>query len=269
MAIKNISLNLKWLIGLTLATLLIVVTIKAIWGQLWSMADYQTLIRRLPYILIGNQNGWAIKGGFAMNIIMSVSCMILATILGLLLGLTQISPNSFIRFCAWFLTQLFRNSPWLVILFVIFYLLPFEINFGNLNLQFSPTARSILGLSLVVAANISEIVRGAIQSIPSGQWEAAAAMGYTRRQILWLVILPQAVQRMIPPWMNWYAILTMGTTLTNLVGVSEGLTAVREVLALEGERLAVPLYALLMLLFFIYCYPIAWWTKKLEQGFNY
>jgi len=94
-------------------------------------------------------------------------------------------------------------------------------------------------------------------------------MGYTRRQILWLVILPQAVRRMIPSWVNWYAILTMGTTLTNLVGVAEGLTAVREVLELEGEGLAVPLYAVLMLLFFIYCYPIAWYTRKLEQRFAY
>ncbi|NEO12228.1 MULTISPECIES: hypothetical protein [unclassified Moorena] len=57
-------------------------------------------------------------------------------------------------------------------------------------------------------------------------------------------------------------------TRPNLVGVREGLTTVREVLALEGEDLAVPLYTLLMLLFFIYCYPIAWYTKKLEQRFN-
>ncbi|NES21124.1 MAG: ABC transporter permease subunit, partial [Symploca sp. SIO3E6] len=135
---------------------------------------------------------------------------------------------------------------------------------GFTTIEFSPVAKSIIGLSLVVAANISEIVRGAIQSIPSGQWEAAEAMGYTRRQILQLVILPQAVRRMIPPWMNWYAILTMGTTLTNLVGVPEGLTAVREVLELEGEGLAIPLYTVLMLLFFIYCYPIARLTKELE-----
>ena len=117
----------------------------------------------------------------------------------------------------------------------------------------------------MVAANISEIVRGAIQSIPSGQWEAARAMGYTSNQILRLVIFPQAFKRMIPPWMNWYAILTMATTLTNLVGVPEGLTSVRQVLELEGERFAIPLYTILMLLFFLYCYPIAWWTRKLEQ----
>jgi polar amino acid transport system permease protein len=269
MAIKDISVKLKWLTGLTLATVLLTIAIVAIWGKFWLAEDYQILIRRFPYILIGNQNGWAIKGGFAINIFISLVCTAVGTILGTFLGLAQLAPERPIRSCAWLLTQFFRNSPWLVILFVMFYLLPFEVSFGWLNFQFSPIAKSIIGLSLVLAANISEIVRGGIRSIPSGQWEAAMAMGYTRRQILWLIVMPQAVRRMIPPWMNWYAILTMGTTLTNLVGVPEGLTAVREVLALEGERLAIPLYAFLMLLFFIYCYPIAWGTKKLERRFNY
>ena len=264
MAVKNNSRKLLWLITIALVACLLIITV----GKLW-FPDYQIILNRLPYILIGNQNGWAIQGGFALNIFISLSSMILATILGTFLGLGQIAPQKIIRVIAWLVTQFFRNSPWLVILFVMLYLLPFQVNLGSFSWEFSPTAKAIIGLALVVAANISEIVRGAIQSIPSGQWEAAIAMGYTRRQILWLVILPQAVQRMIPPWVNWYAILTMGTTLTNLVGVREGLTTVREVLALEGEGLAVPLYTLLMVLFFIYCYPIAWYTKKLEQHFNY
>ncbi len=266
---KNIKLKSILFIGIALATLLAIAILNSPETKFWLAEDWQILLRRLPYILIGNQNGWEIKGGFAMNIFISLSSMILATILGTFLGLMQVASKRLIRAIAWFLTQLFRNSPWLVILFVMLYLLPFEINLGGLSWEFSPTAKSIIGLALVVAANISEIVRGAIQSIPSGQWEASAAMGYTRKQILWLVILPQAVRRMIPSWVNWYAILTMGTTLTNLVGVAEGLTAVREVLELEGEGLAVPLYAVLMLLFFIYCYPIAWYTRKLEQRFAY
>jgi polar amino acid transport system permease protein len=57
----------------------------------------------------------------------------------------------------------------------------------------------------------------------------------------------------------------MGTTLTNLIGVPEGLTAVRQVLELEGEGFAIPFYGFLMFLFFIYCYPIARWTRRLEQ----
>ncbi|NEP12404.1 MAG: amino acid ABC transporter permease [Symploca sp. SIO2C1] len=261
---KRTQFNWQTFLGLAVAALLVTVILAAVFGN-FSAAEFQTLIKRLPYVLIGNQQGWSIKGGFAMNIIMSLACMAIATILGTFLGLAQIARQQVIRGIAWFLTQFFRNSPWLVILYVMLYLLPFQLNLGFTTIEFSPLAKSIIGLSLVVAANISEIVRGAIQSIPSGQWEASEAMGYTRWQILQLVILPQALRRMIPPWMNWYAILTMGTTLTNLVGVPEGLTAVREVLELEGEGLAIPLYTVLMLLFFIYCYPIARWTKELES----
>lgn len=262
---KNSKLNWKLLLALTIGSLLTVVIISTLKVNLLTPQEWQTLIRRLPYILIGNQENWTIKGGFALNIIISISCMIISTGLGIILGLAQISLQPVVRWLAWFLTQFFRNSPWLVILYVMLYLLPFQINLGFTSVEFSPVAKSILGLSLVVAANISEIVRGAIGSIPSGQWEAARAMGYTGNQILRLVIFPQAFKRMIPPWMNWYAILTMGTTLTNLVGVPEGLTSVRQVLELEGERFAIPLYTILMLLFFLYCYPIAWWTRKLEQ----
>ena len=258
-----------WQRGLTITmiVLIAVVTFQGFSGNLLTAQEWQTLIRRLPYVLIANQNSWAIKGGFAMNIIISFACMAISTVLGILLGLALLTPQKFIRWLALFLTQFFRNSPWLVILYAMLYLLPFQIDLGFTSIEFSNLAKSIIGLSLVVAANIAEIVRGAIQSIPSGQWEAAAAMGFTRGQILRLVIFPQAIRRMIPPWMNWYAILTMGTTLTGMVGVPEGLTAVREVLELEGERLAIPFYSVLMLLFFLYCYPIARWTRKLEKRF--
>ena len=162
----------------------------------------QTIYQRLPYLLIGNQESWSIKGGFAMNIIISLSCMVISTILGIIVGLCQISQEKIIRSIAFFLTQFFRNSPWLVILFTMLYLLPFQLNFLGFSFEFSSTIKAIIGLSLVVAANIAEIVRGAIKSIPNGQWEASIAMGYNRYQILRLVIFPQAFKRMIPPWMN-------------------------------------------------------------------
>lgn len=256
----------KWLMIFLIVVLGIIVG-QGLLGNLLTVAEWQTLWERLPYILWRNQDGWPIKGGFVMNIIISLICMAISTVLGILLGLAQISSLKLVRWLAFCLTQFFRNSPWLVILFVILYLFPFEIDFGFVLIKFSDTVKSIIGLSLVVSANIAEIVRGAIQSIPSGQWEASVSMGFTRWQILSLVIFPQAIQRMIPPWMNWYAILTMGTTLTGIVGVPEGLTAVREVLEFEGERLAIPCYGILMLLFFVYCYPIAVWTRKLERRF--
>lgn len=267
MATKRQKNYFNWKIigSVAIGILLLLVAINAIASNWLSVRDLEIIFTRLPYILFGNQTGWPIEGGFAMNIFMSLMCMAIGTILGVVLGLLQITPQKLLRHSAWFITQFFRNSPWLVILFVILYLVPFELNIFGFEVPFNSLTKAIIGLSLVVMANIAEIVRGAIQSIPSGQWEAAEAMGYTRPQILRLVILPQALRRMIPPWMNWYAILTMGTTLTHLIGVSEGLTAVRQVLELEGESLAIPLYGVLMFLFFIYCYPIAVLTKKLEQ----
>ena len=119
-------------------------------------------------------------------------------------------------------------------------------------------------------ANVSEIVRGAIQSIPSGQWESAESLAFTRRQAMWMIILPQCVKRMLPPWMNLYAILTMATVLASIVGVSEVMTLTGQVLSAEGGRtdLLVPFYSYILLWFFIYCYPIARLTVRLEQEFT-
>ena len=118
-------------------------------------------------------------------------------------------------------------------------------------------------------ANVSELVRGAVQSIPSGQWEAAEALAFTRRQTLWMVILPQCVKRMTPPWMNLYAILTVATPLTSVVGVSEAMTLTGDILSSEGRtELLVPMYLYLLLWFFIYCYPIALATAALERRFR-
>lgn len=247
----------------TLVILIIVLCAKNL-----TINEWQIVYKRLPYLLIGNQESWQIKGGFLMNIIISLACMVISTISGLIFGLCLINKNKIVASLSFFLMQFFRNSPWLVILYVMIYLLPFEIQFQGFYISFSSVTKAIIALSLVVAANIAEIVRGAIQSIPTGQWEAAISLGYNSWQILRLVILPQALRRMLPPWMNWYAILTMGTTLTGIIGVPEGLTAVREILELEGEKFAIPLYTMLMLLFFIYCYPIARLTRILENKFS-
>ena len=270
MEIKNFLLKLKFqdrFILVILIFIIIIIISNIVITKNLTTEDWQIIYKRLPYLLIGNQESWSIKGGFIMNIIISLSCMLISTILGIIVGLCQISQQKIIRSIAFLLTQFFRNSPWLVILFTMLYLLPFKLSFLGFSFEFSSTIKAIIGLSLVVTANIAEIVRGAIKSIPNGQWEASIAMGYNRLQILRLVIFPQAFKRMIPPWMNWYAILTMGTTLTGIVGVPEGLSAVRVILEFEGENLAIPLYGILMLLFFFYCYPIARLTRILEKKF--
>jgi polar amino acid transport system permease protein len=207
--------------------------------------------------------------GFVFNLVISVCAMALGTLVGTALGLGQISPNRPLRGGSWFVTQFFRNAPWLVLLFFAMFLLPFEINIFGLSIPFPDWFKAILGLSLPVMANVSEIVRGAVVSLPSGQWEAAESLAYSRRQTLWLIILPQCVKRMLPPWMNLYAILTMATVLASIVGVSEVMTLTGRALSAEGGRpdLLAPFYGFVLLLFFAYCYPIARLTVRLEKKF--
>jgi polar amino acid transport system permease protein len=207
--------------------------------------------------------------GFLFNVLISLFAMLIGTVLGATLGLAQISRNRPVRGVAWAITQLFRNSPWLVLLFVVLLAFPFQITILGLTIPIPGWVKAVIGLSLPIMANISEIVRGAVNSVPSAQWEAAESLSFTRRQTVWQIILPQCLKRMIPPWMNWYAILTMATPLCSLLGVGELIAFSRQAMEAENNQpeLLMPFYGYALLLFFVYCYPIARVTIALERRF--
>ncbi|MCW0038237.1 ABC transporter permease subunit, partial [Acinetobacter baumannii] len=119
-----------------------------------------------------------------------------------MLGALSLSPTPAVRTGVRWYVQLFRNAPILVLIYFTTYVFPFE-------------------LKLVGRANVAEIFRGAIQSIPSAQWEAAQSLAFRRSEIFRLIVLPQCVRRMLPPWMNLYASITMSTSLASLVGVHD------------------------------------------------
>ena len=220
----------------------------------------ETLGTWLPFIL----------RGFLLNLVMSVLAMILATVLGIGLGLLQISPTRAIRWPARFVTRLLRNSPWLVILFVVMYLLPIEIRLtGGIRLAFPDWLKATLAFALPVMGNVSEILRGAVNSIPGGQWESAEGLAFTRSQTLRWVILPQCIRRSIPPWMNWYALLTLSTPMASLFSVHEAVSNAQAGMEAAGARpdLLLPFYLFLLCLFFAYIYPIAVWTRSLERRY--
>lgn len=208
--------------------------------------------------------------GFGLNILISFLSMAIGTILGAFLGLGLITPAKPLRAASWGITQFFRNAPWLVLLFFMIFLLPFHIHVGPVTISLPSWLKAVIGLALPVMANVAEIVRGGVRSIHPGQWEAAESLGFSRRQQLWLIILPQSVKRMLPPWMNLYAILTTSTTLASIVGVNEVVTLAGQVLAAEGSRpyLLAPIYAYVLLMFFVYTYPIAWATQRLERRYH-
>ena len=222
---------------------------------------FYTLWRWVPFV---------VGSGFVMNLLISFFTMLIGTATGVVLGLGQISLLSPVRKFSWFTTQLFRNSPWLVLLFIVMLTFPFEIEIGDTIIPIPDWMKAVFGLSLPIMANISEVVRGAVQSVPTGQWESAESLAFSRSQTIWQIILPQCFKRMIPPWMNWYAILTMATPLVSLLGVEEIVTLSRQAMEAEDNHpeLLIPFFGFALFLFFAYCYPIARWTLKLEERYS-
>jgi len=256
----------QWLASLPTWTPLVILVAMLIWpltarAQTYAYSDaFEALLRWIPFLL---------TSGFFFNVLISFLSMAIGTLAGAALGLAQISLSWPIRRSAWFITQLFRNSPWLVLLFIVLLAFPFEIEIAGTVIPVPDWMKAVIGLSLPIMANISEVVRGAVQSVPTAQWEAAESLAFSRRQTMWQIILPQCFKRMIPPWMNWYAILTMATPLCSLLGVEEIITLSRQ--AMEGEdnhpELLVPFFGFALIIFFAYCYPIARLTIRLERKY--
>ena len=258
----------RWMVTTSPAVMMLIALLALLYPTMavaqskFSLADaFQVLWRWLPFI---------VGSGFVMNLLISFFTMAIGTAAGVLLGLGQISLYAPLRKICWFLTQLFRNSPWLVLLFIVMLTFPFEIEFGETIISIPDWMKAVFGLSLPIMANIAEIVRGAVQSVPTGQWEASESLAFSRQQTLWQIILPQCFKRMIPPWMNWYAILTMATPLVSLLGVEEIVTLSRQAMEAEDNHpeLLIPFYGFALVIFFAYCYPIARWTLKLEERFS-
>jgi polar amino acid transport system permease protein len=224
------------------------------------LSPMQVIARWTPLLLTG----------FGFNIAISALAMLLGTIAGLALGLGLLSHLWPVRQVSWALTQIFRNAPWLVLLFFVMFLVPFQITMFGVRIPLPDWIKATVGFALPVMANVAEVVRGAVKSVPSTQWEAAEALAFTPRQTMWRIILPQCIKRMLPPWMNIYSLVTMSTVLASIVGVSEMLTLTAQVHAAEGGRpeLFAPLYGFALLCFFLYCYPINLWTAHLERRFQ-
>jgi polar amino acid transport system permease protein len=109
----------------------------------------------------------------------------------------------------------FRGTSLLVQLFWLYYALPM------LGLDLGAYASAILALGLNVGAYGAEVVRGAIEAVPKGQWEAATALSFTPRQRMWRIILPQAIPAMIPPFGNNAIELLKGTALVSLITIHD------------------------------------------------
>jgi polar amino acid transport system permease protein len=156
-----------------------------------------------------------IIAGTFVSIRVFVLSFLIAAALALVLGMLRQSKYRLVRAVASCWVEFFRGISTVVQLFWLYFALPF---FG---ISLSAEAAAVIGLGLVHGAYGSEVVRGAMQSVGRDQWEAATALGYSRRSALFNVILPQAFVAMLPPLGNSLVMLLKGTSIASIITVPE------------------------------------------------
>jgi polar amino acid transport system permease protein len=185
-------------------------------------------------------------------------CLVLGLSLGLLIALVRFSSNRLISSLASIFVEFFRNTPVLVQILWFYFALPMLAPF-----EVSPLAAAALGISLNSAAFSSEIFRGGIQSIETGQWEGARALGMTPLQTMRRVVLPQAIKRMVPALTNRSIEIFKMSTLASAVAYVELLQQGKLIASLNFNP--IESYTIIALIFFAILYPLVQATYVLER----
>lgn len=153
--------------------------------------------------------------GFLVTLELIAVSTVLAVLIGCFLAMMRISPVPLLQKISLVYTETFRNIPTAVILFFTLFALP------QLGLRLSFFGAALVGLSIYYAAFFAEAIRSGINAIPTGQFEAARALGMPFSKMVRLVVLPQAVVTVIPPLINNFIALTKSSAVASAFGVAE------------------------------------------------
>ena len=167
--------------------------------------SFEVIFHNLPYLISAAK--W--------TVLVSLASMAIATVLGVFICAARISRNRLISHAAAFYISFFRGVPLLVQLLVSFYMLPY------IGLNLPAMVAVILSVSLCSAAYTAEILRGALQTIPIGQTEAAAALGIPVLSLWRRILVPQALRLGMPSLINELILLVKVSSLASVVGIGE------------------------------------------------
>jgi glutamine transport system permease protein len=154
--------------------------------------------------------------GAKMTVIITVTGLLIGFFLGALFGLMKITRSKMLRKVAGVYIESVRGTPLMVQVMFLYFGLPLA-----LGMRITPLTAGIVAIAVNSGAYIAEIVRGAVQSINVGQYEAGRSIGLSRRQTMISIIWPQAFKRMIPPLGNQFIISLKDTSLLVVIGVAE------------------------------------------------
>lgn len=202
--------------------------------------------------------GWReLMHGALVTVEVTSASLLLGCVLGLLVGVARLDPRKRLIYAAatGYVTFI-RGTPLLVQLFLLFFGLP------QFNILLPAFACGVLGLGIYSGAYVSEIVRGAIQSIDRGQMEAARSLGMSYGQAMRIIILPQAVVRMIPPLGNEFIALIKNSALVSLLTITDLMHEGQKIIAVSYRSLEV--YLAVALVYLVLTSATGYLLRKVE-----
>lgn len=211
--------------------------------------DFITLIKdSIPTLLTG----------FGMTLEITVISLIIATIVGLVTGLINISSNKMLRAIAIIYIDIIRGTPLIVQAFFIYFGLP-----AALDIKISATTAGITAISLNAGAYLAEIFRAGILSIDHGQTEAGRCLGLSQWKTMRKIILPQAIKRMIPAIINQYIISIKDTSILSVIGIQE-LTQSGQIIIASTFR-AFDIWIAVGLMYFVLITTLSYTSRGIER----
>lgn len=175
--------------------------------------------------------------GIWVTLFLTLISVVIGFFLGVLLAVAKTYGNKLFYYISYVFIEIIRGTPLLVQLFILYYSLPV------IGIRLSPLLASIVAFSLNSAAYQAEYLRGAIQSISSGQMQASLSIGMKKWQAIRLIILPQALRRFIPSWTNEFIYLLKYSSLSYIVGAPEIMAQAKFVASRNFEFFQVYLFA--------------------------
>ena len=213
-------------------------------------------------VLFEGANIKRLLGGLLVTARISAFSILIGCSLGVAIGAIRTSKSKVVKISLRIYLELFRVIPILVWLFVFYYVFP--VNF-KINLDAETV--SILVFSLWGAAEMSDIVRGALISLPRHQLESGKTIGLNSMQLYWYILIPQAIKRTIPGAINLATRMVKTTALLVMIGVIEVIKVSQQIIehsSLKNPTASFFVYGFIILLYFIICYPLSKISKKLE-----
>jgi polar amino acid transport system permease protein len=201
--------------------------------------------------------------GVEVTLAYTVASVAIGLVLGLLIGMGRLSRSKLINVPLVAVIEVFRCTPLLVQIVWFYYALPVI-----LGLQLPAVVAATAVLSLYTAAFYAEIFRGGIVSIEQGQWDAARALGLRRWPVMRRVILPQAVRRMVPPFLNQSIIQLKNTSLVSTIAVPDLLY--QGTLITGDTYRPLEVYTTVAVIYFVLLFPmtrlVQWYEVRLARG---